>query len=849
MMGLRTTPTNAHGHAVGEDVDDADGGGAFWDDEMEAGLDEDYGEESPADGQGQAQDGISGHEAVKNDFAECENEDDEFERMKGRLITNPNKAGTDTGPLTKEQIQRKVYEISKGSPFFKNEEAKNERMRQKIEENKKKVAQLTAEELARNQRTVAERRTNFDKVRDLRRTIVHIDMDAFYASVEELDRPELKTKPMAVGGKGVLSTANYVARQYGARSAMATYIARKLCPDLIVIKPNFEKYKAKAELIREIFAEYHPRFESGGMDEAYLDLTEYCESHEMTAEEVVSEIRQKIFEVTGLTASAGIACNRMLAKVCSDKNKPNGQFTLPSSKSEILEFMHTLPIRKVPGIGKVFEQHLNGFGVFQCGDLRDKLPGLLAVLSARQVDFLINVTLGIASNVVQAEVNLPKGRSRERSYAQHLTNPTEMYNELHKLAVQLARDLEKVGLCGRVISLKIKHKDFTINTRDKTLTQYIWTSDDIYTAVEGLLVAELEQHTSLTLRLIGVRLGGLHELRSAKISRGIAQYFRKQEDALEEPDTAQAAQNESSGVDQAAENQVDGDFAFEAVGSPKRKNDESQAVPPGPFAKRSRIGETAMSPHSRSKLQSGKFSNDDLLCTICRSRIPSTPGIAREHLRICEAKQAKARAATEPRKSLFETRPERSAHEVRRVACPICGKVFGSEVETQHHVERCANQSTTLTTAAAAAGTKAGRTTSEQAAPLSTDPVRPGGGGGANPPKQNTKRHVAVAPLFSQHKRGTGVRPGTLASVPRTDFGPSGTVKLTGGSRPDTQAAEGTGETSHRASESDADPDYQDILCPSCEQRRFRGTSRQVLSLFYHHLELCLHQNKAKREA
>lgn len=180
--------------------------------------------------------------------------------------------------------------------------------------------------------------------RDLAQSIVHLDCDAFYAAVEQLDRPELKDLPFAVGG-GVLTTCNYVARRFGCRSGMAGFVAKRLCPDLICLPLNFDKYSAKAEEVRQVIAEYDPRFESASIDEAYLNITEYCRNHDMSPEDAVDQLRRQVHLRTSITVSAGIAANAKLAKICSNVNKPDGQFALPNDRVAIMAFMRDLPCR------------------------------------------------------------------------------------------------------------------------------------------------------------------------------------------------------------------------------------------------------------------------------------------------------------------------------------------------------------------------------------------------------------------------------------------------------------------------------------------------------------------------
>ena len=200
------------------------------------------------------------------------------------------------------------------------------------------------------------------------RKIIHVDMDCFYAAVEEREQPELRGRPLGVGGlggRGVLTTCNYEARKYGVRSAMPTFMALTRCPQLVMVRPRFDLYRAESARVRAIFHEYTPAVEPLSLDEAYLDVSH----HDRPATEVAAEIRARIFEATRLTASAGIAPNKMLAKIASDLRKPNGQFTI--KPAAVAAFMVDLPARKIHGIGEVTARRLEGeLGVETCGQLQ-----------------------------------------------------------------------------------------------------------------------------------------------------------------------------------------------------------------------------------------------------------------------------------------------------------------------------------------------------------------------------------------------------------------------------------------------------------------------------------------------
>lgn len=276
------------------------------------------------------------------------------------------KSGQDN--VDQQKVSEIIYNASKGSRFFTNEENKDKNLTIKINRILAKKRQLDKLDLKHDLRKADDYIAELELSRDLSQTIVHIDCDAFYAAVEELDRPELKDVPFAVG-KGVLTTCNYHARKFGCRSGMAGFVADKLCPELIHVPLNFVKYTAKAQEVRAVLAEYDPRFESASIDEAYLNITSYCAEHNMQPEEAVQQLRDEVYEKCKITISAGIAANAKLAKICSNKNKPNGQWLLPSERTSIMTFMRDLPTRKVNGIGRVFERELDAIGVKTCGDI------------------------------------------------------------------------------------------------------------------------------------------------------------------------------------------------------------------------------------------------------------------------------------------------------------------------------------------------------------------------------------------------------------------------------------------------------------------------------------------------
>ncbi|KAJ3239053.1 hypothetical protein HDU81_006659 [Chytriomyces hyalinus] len=461
------------------------------------------------------------------------------------LVQNPNKAGT--GMRSREEIEEIVQKACKNSKYYAHHQIRAKKINEQIAELKRRASQETKQDIERSAKFVQTVVEALLPMRDFSRVIVHVDMDAFYASVEELDRPDLKDKPMGVGGTGnggTLTTANYVARKFGVRSAMATYIAKALCPELIILPPCFEKYRHYSGLVRKVFEKYHPLYTPASLDEAYLDITDYLEAHpETTAEAIVEQIRKEIFEATALTASAGVACNRMIAKVCSDKNKPNGQFMVASTPEAVLEFLQPLPIRKIPGIGEVCEKQLRAFGVETCGDLTDKLPLLRLILGQSLFSHCVEISIGLASTDVNRKDDISKGLGRERTNSRMKT-VDGMLAELRRAAKDVELEMDKNNLAGRCVTLKMKHTDYKLISRSKTLDYYISTAEKMLEVAEALLAAYLQANPSTQLRLIGVRMTGLEYKSDIEKRTNVLQSSIKEQEAFKEDDPPAANEDQ-----------------------------------------------------------------------------------------------------------------------------------------------------------------------------------------------------------------------------------------------------------------------------------------------------------------
>ncbi|KAL5706781.1 DNA-directed DNA polymerase [Ranunculus cassubicifolius] len=414
------------------------------------------------------------------------------------VFTNA-KAGMDG--VDKEKVQRIVYEMSKGSKFFQNEERKEGFIKRKIENMRTQCENLTAADLSHFQKVADKKMAELEASRDLSKTWLHVDMDAFYAAVETLDNPSLKGNPMAVGSMSMISTANYEARKFGIRAAMPGFIARKLCPELIFVPHDFKKYTHYSGLTRKVFHKYDPNFIASSLDEAYLNITEICKERDLSSEEIASELRTSVYEETGLTCSAGVAPNRMIAKVCSDINKPNGHFVLPNDRMAVMTFISSLPTRKIGGIGKVTEHLLrNALGISTCEEILQKSAYLCALFTHSSIDFFLSVGLGLGQTDTP-EVRSRKGISCERTFSA-TDNEAFLYNKIAEIAESLSNDMKKESLCGRTLTLKLKTASFEVRTRAVSLQKYIFSSEDILHYASNLLKAELP----LSLRLTGVRM-------------------------------------------------------------------------------------------------------------------------------------------------------------------------------------------------------------------------------------------------------------------------------------------------------------------------------------------------------
>ena len=626
-----------------------------------------------------------------------------------RMDLNTAKAGMEG--LDKDKINQIIHEASKGSRFYENEQKKEKQVQKRIEELQRKMASFSDEQKVKARQIANKTVKELEQSRDLSRTIVHIDMDAFYAAVEMRDDPSLKSKPMAVGGSAMLCTSNYLARRYGVRAGMPGFIAKKLCPNLTIVPTNFDKYTKISHEIREVLAEYDQNFLPMSLDEAYLDITGYLrttgdskqqkregvitkieeageieDKHEMqkhntgefastciresgparsneydmiervnnelvevkpetddteaisdqdfeqvvkqvngertfdaiiqhegdgascarigdvvedggltsdqeresiadpntevvpkqlkadtfdekpllelnegivqtinsevdkierqdldtspsenesdtdevqkeraatdrevfynTVEDVVKELRRKIEEKTQLTASAGIAPNRFLAKICSDKNKPNGQFYLKPERDKIMEFVRELPLRKAFGIGRVSEQILTSvLKVNTCSELYDRRDLMQLLFTPVACRNYLEISLGLGSTAVDVDRER-KSMSTETTFKE-INKPEEHFAKCRELCQELSDSLKTHGLTARKIGIKLKTVNFEVKTRVTTSSFPVQKANELFSHAKKLLVNEIRTCSPepLRLRLMGVRAAEFCEKR------------------------------------------------------------------------------------------------------------------------------------------------------------------------------------------------------------------------------------------------------------------------------------------------------------------------------------------------
>jgi len=320
----------------------------------------------------------------------------------------------------------------------------------------------------------------------VQRKIIHVDMDAFYASVEQLDNPDLKGKPVAVGGskeRGVVAAASYEARKFGVRSAMPSSTAYHKCPSIIFVPPRFERYKEISTIIRRVFHEYTDLVEPLSLDEAFLDVTSNKKGI-ASATLIAKAIRADIFEQTGLTASAGVSVNKFLAKIASDYNKPDGITLIGPEK--VIEFIEQLKVEKFFGVGKVTTEKMNKNGIYTGKDLKTWSEEGLKILFGKSGAYYYGIARGEDNRPVNPH-RIRKSLGAENTFSYDLVDTVDMRMKLEPIGHEVFKRISKAKAFGKTLTLKVKFKDFTQITRSKTVQSPVDNYDLLMDTANELL--------------------------------------------------------------------------------------------------------------------------------------------------------------------------------------------------------------------------------------------------------------------------------------------------------------------------------------------------------------------------
>ncbi len=340
------------------------------------------------------------------------------------------------------------------------------------------------------------------------RKIIHVDMDAFFASVEQRDFPELRGKPVAVGGgglRGVVAAASYEARVFGVHSAMPSVTAKRKCPDLIFVKHRFDVYREVSHQIREIFLDYTPLVEPLSLDEAYLDVTENLKGMS-SATEIAREIRARIKETTGLTASAGVSYNKFLAKLASDQNKPDGLCVIPPARGP--DFVETLPVRKFHGVGPATTRKMNRLGIETGADLKARSLEFLKAHFGISGPYYYWISRGVCHRQVKPN-RIRKSVGAENTFFTDVATIPEAVAQLEPIIAKLWRHVDSHETRGRTVTLKVKFSDFQTITRSRTLHAPVSNLEELTQVSHALLEGVFPVPKGI--RLLGVTLSSLGE--------------------------------------------------------------------------------------------------------------------------------------------------------------------------------------------------------------------------------------------------------------------------------------------------------------------------------------------------
>lgn len=432
------------------------------------------------------------------------------------LAGNNNKAGLPEQDR-RQHIDQVIYEASKSSKFYQHQQERLKKAAARARILREAVSEYTGAQIQAAGIQVAQyiAAQRADATRDT--VHVHVDMDAFFASVEQLHNPALKDVPMAVGCEAMLSTANYEARKWGVSAAMPGFIARKLCPRLVIVPLDYDKYLAASEQVRTVFKQYDASFAAGwSLDEACLDFSGAGPDEVFRT---VERMRAQVHRETGLTCSAGIASNRLLAKMASNVRKPNGQFMVPTDEADMLQWLHSLPVKRISGVGKVTELLLErSFDIRTIRDLHERRALVWLACTRKKAEFLVASAHGLPSAAGGDDDDQDASRksvSAERTYFPPIECTEDMKHRLSEMCGLLADELAAKAMGCCCVTVKIKHADFTVLTRSSTVHKRLERADDLY----SVAVRVLERMAVTSARLIGVRASGLESSRPTVLDR------------------------------------------------------------------------------------------------------------------------------------------------------------------------------------------------------------------------------------------------------------------------------------------------------------------------------------------
>jgi len=421
------------------------------------------------------------------------------------LLYNQEKAGLQANP---EQIANKIAQISKETKYYELQKSRSKNIDHQISQYKDKIKSASQAELDFSLMQVDCFIDGLKKKYSLNKHYLHADLDAFFASVEALDDPSLIGVPFAVGGSirhGVISTSSYEARKFGVRSGMAVFIAMNLCPELKIVAHHGDRYSEMGRLVRTVFAKYDPNYVSFSLDEATLDISPLVNS-ERTPYSIAKSIQEEVFDLTKLTISLGIGHSKMLSKMGSDINKPNGIYIFPSDHTELLQVLSKMTIRKVPGVGGVSEHLLHGLGIQTIGDVFEKRGIIWYVFRQVFCKFLFSSSLGV-DNESFSTTGPQQSISKETTFDSN-SDLSDLMGIVDYLSNKVSKKMQRMGIACRTVTVKFKDEFFQVFSKCYTFDHDTASVQEITNAALKILLDERKIKIQ-KLRLLGVRVSNL----------------------------------------------------------------------------------------------------------------------------------------------------------------------------------------------------------------------------------------------------------------------------------------------------------------------------------------------------